>query len=186
MEKEKRLIDSQLLIKAVIILVISLGIARWLYSDQQTKLASLKSEIETELKRNELLNELSRVYGEAEGYWNRLPEKEEENLLRNKIIEAARSNNVELSALQLDESTKEGRYIIQPIKTSCSGGYSALNKFITGLENLGHFVQFISFHCKVAQPLTDIMLYQPASEENDKNLTVELGMLIIYVKKSGI
>lgn len=178
-------LDKRTIFFSVLIIALSLGIAKGLSTLQNRRQLSLKSELESEHKRVELLNELLQAQGQIDTLKKKLLKKTQGDILQGAIRDAVKASRIELVKLEQGSqiAQKDSMYIIQPITATVTGTYRQLVAFIDKIEKGQFFVQLTSIHCAVKEPLTYAMLYKPAGEDIERGLSSELELMAIYVKK---
>jgi len=128
------------------IILFTLSIALIIYRIQTKQIESLYVNKDTELKKNDVLNEINRSEKAIKLYKNLLSQKDA-SLLMNTISDIARNSNVRLISIKPDREENQPLYIkTHFILVIGADNYHAIGKFISKLENQSdiYFIDTIS------------------------------------------
>ncbi len=169
--------------------VLSIGMAVFtiiitliIHSIQAKKIESLHINKDAELKKNEVLSEISRS-GKAVELYNNLLKHKDASLVTNTLTDIARDSRVRVISIKPDTEINRPLYIKYPfILVIGADSYHAIGKFISSIENQPeiYFVDGISIKFQKESRAADKELTQGADPAN--KFTVNLILSIIAFK----
>ena len=164
------------------IIILTLVITLIIYRIQIKKVESLHVNKDTEQKKNEVLNEISRSEKTVKLYKNLLSQKDVSSVM-NTISDIARDSNVRLVSIRPGNEEKQPLYTKYPfILVIGADNYHVIGKFISSIENQSdiYFMDAISIRSQEESQILDKELTQEP-ESTDK-LIVNLILSIIAFK----
>jgi len=164
------------------IILFTLSITFIIYRIQTKQIESLYVNKDTELKKNDVLNEIRRSEKAFKLYKNILSPKEA-SLVTNTISGIARGSNVRLISIKPDREENQPLYIkTHFILVIGADNYHAIGKFISSIENHSdvYFIDTISIRSQEESRTPDKELTE-VSKPTDK-LIVNLILSIIAFK----
>jgi Tfp pilus assembly protein PilO len=106
-----------------------------IYQKQLKEANSLKAQKEEELKKNAVLEEMSKLEKKLGAYDNLLPEKEPNTIIAT-ISELAKAANIKIISIKPKERTEEPYFVRLPFGLEIyAPDYHALGKFVGNLES---------------------------------------------------
>ena len=164
------------------IILFTLFITLIIYRIQTKQIESLHLNKDTELKKNDVLNELSRSEKAIKLYKNLLSQKDA-SLVTNTISGIAKDSNVKLISIKPAREENQPLYIKTPfILVIDADNYHAIGKFISSLENQSdiYFIDTISIRSKEESRTADKELTEVSKPPN--RLIINLILSIIAFK----
>ena len=164
------------------IILFTLSIALIIYRIQTKQIESLYVNKDTELKKNDVLNEISRSEKAIKLYKNLLSQKDASSVM-NTISGIARGSNVRLISIKPDREENQPLYIKTPfILVIGADNYHAIGQFISSTENQSdiYFIDAISIRSQEESRTPDQELTE-TSQPTDK-LIINLILSIIAFK----
>ena len=145
------------------IILFTLSITLIIYRMQTKQIESLYVNKDTELKKNDVLNEISRAEKAIKLYKNLLSQREASSVM-NTLSDIARGSNVRLISIKPAREENQPLYIRTPfILVIGADNYHAIGKFISKFENQSdiYFIDTISIRSQEesrtpAQELTEV------------------------------
>ncbi len=164
------------------IILFTIILALIIYRIQTKKIESLYVEKDLELKKNGILEEISRVEKTIKLYRNVLSKKEASSVI-NTVSNIARDSNVRLISIRPGNEENQPLYIKCPfILVIDADNYHAIGKFISSIENQSdiYFVDAISIRSQEESQMPDKELTGVPKPTN--KLIVNLILSIIAFK----
>ncbi len=158
------------------IIIVTLIIALIIYSAQTQQIESLQSKKDAELKKNDVLEEISRVEKTIKLYRNVLSKKEASSVI-NTVSNIARDSNVRVISVNPGNEENQPLYIKTPfILVISADNYHAIGKFISKIENQSdiYFVDAISIRSQEESQTPDKELTQKQTNKLIVNLILSI------------
>jgi len=129
------LIENKEKVLSIVIIIFTLIIAANIYKNQTSKLQSLNTQRDTEIKKNIVLNDIKDSEKKVEFYKNLLTEKGPASITA-KINDIARDSNVKIISIQPGIQEQQSLYTKYPfVLTIGAESYHAIGNFISKIEN---------------------------------------------------
>jgi len=156
------------------LIILSLIIAKNIYTSQVKKIDALKADRGVELKKNALINDISGVEKRISSYKNVLPERDASSII-NSVTQIASSSQIKVISVKPEEGREYTAYNEISIKLSIvAPDYHKIGDFISRLENAPELYIINNFFIR---PLTQTL----ESSDADR-LSAELTVIAIIFK----
>ncbi len=158
----------------VVIMLLSLAVAAWIYRAQEARTEALREEIAVEEERISAAKELAKLAketAERRALYSRGKESLDDSALRRMVS----LNGIKIASLVREEGEAGGLLDSDLFNLEASGGYHNLAKFVSSLESRGELLWIESLSLKNPGPLDS------GNDENE-DLFFAMRIKVNYMK----
>lgn len=136
---------------SVALILAALTISRHIYRIEALRLGALNAKKEAELKKNEVLNEISQSEKKLQ-YYKELLKRQDASLVINLVGKIAKDSNVRIISIKPNTQESHPSYVKYPFALTFSAdSYHSVGKFINKIENYPDLYSFDALNLKLQE-----------------------------------
>lgn len=166
-------------ILSIALILLTLIISRHIYIKQSKRAEALIAQKETELKKNELLGEISQSEKKLK-YYKELPKRQDASLVINLVGKIAKDSNVRVISIKPNRQESHPGYVKCPFALTLSAdSYHSVGKFISELESHPDLYFFDALNLKLKEKEQVLDKAKGELPKTGNELTVDLILNLI-------